>query len=276
MLEKLHGCKDVKHSALAHPLGEGKKFRGDSLAVVIAFTVLLLEDLDHTLGTNGGVFLVQQLIIVLGDQVVRLELGIFDRAAIAIDEFDWHVVAVLREEAYGLLARLDPLMDVPDGGTFLNEIRSPLFGQIVLAAFFLLLNHLFEFIVSEVVLGRVLVLFRDFFFAIVVLLAHVVYFIRLLHDLVAIHVVELLLCHFLETGDRLQLGCIIEAGGRLLADNFLWILDNRKRVLSQVIGVKGVEALVVLVVLPLRVGRVNRENVRSRPDRLLFLRNGQC
>ena len=240
MFEELHTRQHIEHCALAHPFRKGKELSGGALAQVIALTVLLLKDLGHALGTNCVELLVQKFVVVLCNEVVRFEFGLLDRAAIAVDELDRHVVAMFGKETDSSFTSFDPLVDVPDGGALLNEVGTALLSKVVLGAFLLLLDHLLEFVVREVVLGRVYVLLFDFFVAIFFVLFHVNNFLRLLHDAVAVHVVQLLLLHVLEAWDRLKFGLSAGFGGGLFANDFLGVLHHGKGVLGQVVGVVGV------------------------------------
>lgn len=209
---------------------------------------------------------------MLGYEVIGFEFGLFDRASIAVDEFDRHVVAVLGKEADGSFASLDTLVDVPDGSALLDKVSTALLCQLILGAFLLRLYHLFEFIEGEIVFSRILVLLLHLFVVVFFVLAHIVHFFGFLHDAVAIHVVHLLLLHVLEPWDWLHLGLGASFCSRFFADDLFGVLHHRQRVLSKVIRVVGIQTLVVLVVLPLGMGRIDRKNIGSRSNGSFFLR----
>lgn len=72
-------------------------------------SVLVLPDLNDTLGTDSEILRVELLGVLRWrhDKIVRAEIRRSNHLAVAVQELDRHVGAILRKEGDGLLAGLD-------------------------------------------------------------------------------------------------------------------------------------------------------------------------
>ena len=155
--------------------------------------VFVLEHLHDTLCTDCEVLLVK-LFGVLGDgrdKVVWAEFGGADLSAVAVQELDGHVGAILCKEGNCLLTGFDRVAEMPHWRALRSDIvGGSKFGNLVAVFVLLLLDELLELLKSEVVLT--LTLWLGLLFLAVLGVHDVVHFgaILVLHDLVAVHVVK--------------------------------------------------------------------------------------
>ena len=97
--------------------------------------------------TDGEVFVVEFLVIVYSDEVIRPELRWRHFAAVTVEELDWHVIAVFSEERNGLLTCLDALLEMPDGCALAYEVALPQLTDLVMAFVLLVLDQLLELLI---------------------------------------------------------------------------------------------------------------------------------
>ena len=110
VLEELHAGEHVEHSGLLHPLGQGKELSWNvGLLLTLNVCALVLENLHDTLSTDREVLGVELFGVLrwCDHEVVRPKFSEADFFAVAVEELDRHVGAVLREEGNSLLTSLD-------------------------------------------------------------------------------------------------------------------------------------------------------------------------
>ena len=115
----------------------------------------LLEDLHHALSTDREVLGLELLVILNSHKVVRSELRRSDLPSVAVEELDRHVASMFGEEGYGLLACLDALLQMPDGGPFPDEVLLPEVTQVVFGRVIGGFDDGREFLITKVVFNLV-------------------------------------------------------------------------------------------------------------------------
>ena len=195
MLEELHTRKHVVHGGLLHPLRERQELGRVDVCFLAPTLRLVAEDLHNALSADREVLIVQLLVVVDRDQVIGTEFRWQDLSAVAVQELDGHVVAVLGEEGNGLLSGLDALLQMPDGSAFPDEVLLTELADLILTFLLLVLDEggellVFKVIFSLAVVGLYIVglsFYIVHFFAVTIHALHV--HLALPYDRIALHVV---------------------------------------------------------------------------------------
>ena len=158
-------------------------------------SVFVLEDLDDTLSTDGEVLLVKLLRVLRRrhNEIVWAEVRGSNNFAVAVEELDWHVGAVLRKEGDGLFTSLDSVPQVPHWSTLrANIVGGTQLCNLIVALILFVVDQSFKFGLGKVIL--------TFAFCIVLLLTLILFLrihdvvhlgaILVLEDLISVHVVK--------------------------------------------------------------------------------------
>ena len=185
----------------------------------ISFGVLVMEDLDNTLGANCEVFVVKLLGILgwCGHEVVRAELGWAYLLSVAVEELDRHVGSILSEEGDCLLTSLDLVTQVPHLSALLaNIVGCAQLGNLIASFVLMCFDKGFELLVTKVILS---LLTHGLFLTIGFGVHDIVHFVAILvlEDLIAVHVISNFSLHLGGTlfVERWKLSGIDDARGEL-------------------------------------------------------------
>lgn len=163
MFKEFHAGEDIEHSGLLHPLAQGEKFGWNNLSLG-ATSTFFLDDVNHTLGRDSKVFTLKSLFGVLIiwvdlDEVIWAELVERNWLPLAVDEFDWSVMAVLGKEGDSLLSSLNLVEKLPNVSTLTDIIGSSGLRSLVLAGILGLLDDTSELFEKVLIAVFHLVLF---------------------------------------------------------------------------------------------------------------------
>lgn len=100
VLEKLHGCENIEHCALRHPLRKREELCWNDIILSwppVSFG-LVGTHMNDTLSRNGKVFSMELLFVMDNFQIIGSELVWSDGASVSVEELDGCCVSMLRKE----------------------------------------------------------------------------------------------------------------------------------------------------------------------------------